>query len=602
MEVAIMANRGDEKNILIERSVMIPMRDGIHLCGDIYRPVDDEKHPVLMSVQGYDRNFFWQQHQLVLSPYVAVQKGYIALVVEDRGRYHSEGGEFKPYKHARKDTYDAVEWVAAQPWCDGNIGMYGPCYNGTDAFAAALEQAPHLKAIFTQVSNPDTYRYWAYQNGAMNLAFMRTWSVFLNATDLTNVGNAGKKGTGKDDRDFMWLNVFEEKFRPPTPEDTWERAPWTLPLKDDPLLLSARWWPEWLSHPTYDEYWKSFGLSTIDHAERVKVPTFTVSAWYDPTMMAHLHAFQEICKRSDPSIRKEHRFLVGPWDHHAYMNTRPGCSGIRNFKTETGQTLTGPLAIKFFDKHLRGKGDDGYTDGNQVRYFRMGENVWKDVPAWPTPHQKVNYYIHSEGGANTSLGNGILSTHAPKQESADSYMYDPRDPVMAVGGHSQMLTEGIHDRSEMDKKRKDMLVYTTNALEEDIVVEGPISVTLYASSSSEDTDFVAHLIDVEPDGFCCPISEGIVRARYRNSIEKEEFLTPGETTRFEIELADTAHMFQKGHKIRLNITSSCFPTWTRNLNSRVSPESGTEADIQTASQKVFHDSKYPTCITLPVVK
>ncbi|MCD8151153.1 MAG: CocE/NonD family hydrolase [Clostridiales bacterium] len=593
---------GEQANIIIERAVMVPVRDGTKLRVDIYRPVDDEKHGVVMSAQGYDKDFFWQQHQHVMSPLVAAQKGFVAIVAEDRGRYGSEG-VFEPYKNAGKDTYDLVEWAAVQPWSNGNVGLYGPCYNCTDGYMAALEQPPHLKAVFGNVSNPNCYKGWCYQNGVMVLSFMYTWSVMLNATDL-NDASEGKKtsksGSGKDVEGMLVMNVAHEAHRPPIPQDQWERAPWTLPLKDDKYLVGAHWWPEWLEHPMFDDYWKPY--DSIGQAYKYKCATFIGSCWYDPTQLSHIRTFQAIQQNSDPSVRKDHRLLIGPWDHHAYMNTRPGCAGVRNFKTETGQMLMGPLCIKFMKKHLLGEGDGIFSDEKPVRYFRMGENKWIDVPSWPPVSENTNFYIHSGGNANTDAGDGTLNAKLPGQEARDTYTYDPKDPVMSYGGHSQMLTEGIHDHAEKFKGRQDILVYDTEVLEEDLLAEGAVSATIYAITSAEDTDFFVQLIDIEPDGFNCPVTQGIIRARFHNGYDHEDFITPGEIVKYEIECFDIAWLFQKGHRIRFAITSSEFPSYTRNLNSRVSPELGTEEDIVVANQQILHCEEYPSYITLPVVK
>jgi putative CocE/NonD family hydrolase len=230
----------------------------------------------------------------------------------------------------------------------------------------------------------------------------------------------------------------------------------------------------------------------------------------------------------------------------------------------------------------------------------MGENVWKDCDSWPPAHAVVPYYLHSSGQANSRMGDGVLSTLPPGTEPHDSYVYDPFDPVPTAGGRSMIdVLPGVENQAQVEE-RQDVLVYTTPRLAEPVAITGPVSVTVYASSSAPDTDYTAKLVDVEPDGYCANIAEGIVRARYRNGLDREEFLEPGEVSEFRIDLWDMAHTFQPNHRIRLEISSSNFPRFDRNLNSRVTPALGGAEDAQKAVQQVFHDATHASHLSLPV--
>jgi putative CocE/NonD family hydrolase len=266
--------------------------------------------------------------------------------------------------------------------------------------------------------------------------------------------------------------------------------------------------------------------------------------------------------------------------------------------------LTGPdtlsgIAFEWFDHWLKGK-QATFLPENKVRYFHMGENVWKEVDSWPPAHTVVPYYIHSAGQANSRMGDGTLDTKPPGTEPPDSYVYDPFDPVPTAGGRSMIdVLPGVENQAQVEE-RQDVLVYTTPRLAEPVAITGPVSVTVYASSSAPDTDFTAKLVDVEPDGYCANIAEGIIRARYRDGCDREEFLEPGKVTKFRIDLWDMAHTFQPNHRIRLEISSSNFPRFDRNLNSRVTPALGNAGDAQKAVQQVFHDAPYPSHLSLPV--
>ncbi|MEN6294466.1 MAG: CocE/NonD family hydrolase [Methanobacterium sp.] len=573
-------------NIIVEKDVMIPMRDSVVLATDIYRQDDGKKHPVLLLKAPYDKDEYSMWHTFVCSPYVAAERGYVVMVQHDRGRFKSDG-TWDTCADDGKDTYDTVEWAAVQPWSTGNVGMYGWCGVGYAPFHAAIEQPPHLKAIFSYVSSGNFYDGWLYSSGAFELWFSHFWADFLNMDPYHHVDP--EKGSEVEAVDVLsisrgGLNVEPYKF---------------LPVKDIPIVKNVPYWKDWVGHPSYDEFWKK--QNAIARADRIKIPVLNAGGWYDQCIGSLLELDRAIQERGDEQAKEERRIFIGPWDHSAYYNGLPTYAGERNFGTPTGPSALAPILFQWFDHWLKGEKNTFMAGENKVRYFQMGENVWKDAPAWPPENTKVQYYLHSEGQANSRMGNGGLSTAAPKLEAVDSFVYDPLNPVISNGGQCMMAPQGVRNQAE-NELREDILVYTTPRLAEPVALAGPVSVTLYATTSVEDTDFVARLVDVEPDGYCVPITEGIIRARYRNGTEKEEFLTPGEITKFEIKLYDTAHTFLPNHCIRLELTSSNFPRFDRNLNSRITPALGTEKDAQKAVQQVFHTEKYRSCVNLPVVK
>jgi putative CocE/NonD family hydrolase len=237
----------------------------------------------------------------------------------------------------------------------------------------------------------------------------------------------------------------------------------------------------------------------------------------------------------------------------------------------------------------------------RVRYFVMGENAWREASSWPPEHTHVNYYLHSGGRANSRMGDGALATEPPATEPPDSFVYDPLDPVPTAGGRTLLMVPGGVQNQAKIEERDDVLVYSSHRLVTPVTIAGPVSVTLFASSSAPDTDFTAKLVDVEPDGYCANLAEGIIRARYRNGRDREDMLEPGAVTEFVIDPWDVAHTFRSSHRIRLEISSSNFPHFDRNLNSRVDPAAGTAAEVRKAVQQVSHTAKHPSHVTLPVV-
>lgn len=576
--------------IIVERKFMVPMRDGIGLATDIYRPADDEKHPVLIFPNPYSRNNAVVVGGYLTNPMLLVDQGYVVVVPESRGRGGSEG-IWRPWITDGQDGYDAVEWAAAQPWSNGAVGAYGNCGHVYPTLALACAAPPHLKAILLYMGGVNPHDGWTYSSGALELGFNLFWALSLAPDTVSRLDPETRAEAGPLlMRDFG--NLREAMHH--------------LPLRDVAGAQNgaAPYWVDWTSHPTYDEFWQEVDL--LRQVDKIEVPILHISGWYDLMLKGHLDLNRALNTVGDPKLREHHRFILGPWDHEAYLSSlRYSTAGHRNFglMNSTGPSLMAPLISKWFGKWLRGEDTDvlGSGSGSKTRYFTLGENTWRETADWPPPHKLTDYHLHSTGRANTSKGDGALSTDAaPGEEAADAYVYDPLNPVPTRGGRTLMgLRGGIEDQAGVEE-REDVLVYTSAPLLSPLTIAGPVTVKLYASSSAPDTDFTAKLVDVELGGYCMNVTEGIIRARYRDGVDKEVFLNPGEVTEFTIDLWDVAHMFKAGHRIRLEISSSNFPRFDRNLNSKVPPEQGSAADIEKAMQRVFHGQSYPSRIILPV--
>jgi hypothetical protein len=577
-----------QSNIIIERDVMVSMRDGVRLATDVYRPDDGAGHPVLVNGHPYDNDHFLAMHELLFSPLVGAQRGYAVVVQEARGRAGSEG-TWRPYGNEGEDAYDTVEWAAAQPWSDGNVGLYGACALGWTAIQGAVEAPPHLKAVFAYMTATSYYRGWTYSDGVFELGFQLSWVWTILARDT--ISRLGLEPAARAEAERKLVEAASDV----------RGSARHLPLIDFPAYQNgaAPYWREWLSHPGYDDFWQR--VDAVARAERIKVPVLHMTAWYDTCLRGHTDLYSALRLCGDEQVRDQHRFVLGPWDHSAYYNKRPSCAGQRDFgpAVMTGPDTLAPLAFQWFDYWLMGKGD-AFMPESKVRYFQMGDDVWKETDSWPPPHTLVPYYLHSAGQANSRAGDGGLSLEPPHTEPTDSYVYDPFDPVPTTGGRSMIdVLPGVENQAQLEE-RQDVLVYTTPRLAAPLAITGPVSVALYASSSAPDTDFTAKLVDVEPDGYCANIAEGIIRARYRNGCDREEFLEPGKVTELRIDLWDMAHTFKPNHRIRLEISSSNFPRFDRNLNSRVTPALGSAADAQKAVQQVLHSAPHPSHLSLPV--
>ena len=572
-------------DMVIEKDVMIPMRDGVGLAADIYH-YDGEagkNKPVMLMKGPYNKDDFSTVHGFLCSPIVSLTKGYNVVVVNDRGTWRSEG-TFRGAQDAANDAYDTVEWIAAQPFCDGNVGMYGYCGMAWDGFYGAVANAPHLKAVFSYVSTTNFSDGWLYTMGGFNYWFSQFWADFLE--------DPYHKEEGAVDADAR----MEAAMQISTGGIA---LPLHIPAAELPEVKDNPYWKEWVAHYKPDEFWDKD--CPVKNADKIKTPLLMATGWYDVGVRGYLRLNEAMKQKGDKATYENSRIIIGPWDHSAYYNGRSTYSGERDFGVSTGTAYLSKLIFSWFDQWLKGKPATILPEDNKVQYWQLGENVWKETPDWPPQHTVVPYYLHSEGRANSRLGNGVLSTETPDIEPKDSFIYDPLNPVLTKGGQTMSAPQGIQDQAETEL-RDDVLVYTSARLTEPLALAGPVTLTLYASSSAVDTDFTAKLVDVEPDGYCVNVTKGFVRARFRNGTDHEELLTPGKVEKYEIEFFDTAHTFLPNHAIRLEVSSSDFPDFDRNMNCAKIPVFCTEEDVTKAVQEIHHSNDYQSSLNLPVVK
>ncbi|NJO82172.1 MAG: CocE/NonD family hydrolase [Blastochloris sp.] len=567
----------------VERDVMVSMRDGVRLATDIYRPDDTDRHPVLVQRTPYSKSNAWFVGGLIFNPLDAVQRGYVVIVQDTRGRFGSEGA-WEPFVNEAADGFDTIEWAASQAWSSGNVGIYGSSYMGVTTVQAALAAPPHLKAALAYVTGANYHQGWTYSGGAFELGFNAWWTNFLGWD------TAARVEVSDDERQAMIGRLAAATA------DPWSVAR-HLPLADIPAFQGpvAAYWQDWIANPTYNDYWAR--LDAIAGAERIQAPMLQIAGWYDNFLHGQIELHQRL------QDRPHHRMVIGPWDHEAYLSLHFSAAGQRDFGPAAigGPTLAAGLAFDWFDHWLTGA-PSALVDQPRVRYFQMGENNWREAESWPPPATPTRYYLHSGGRANTRNGDGALSQELPTDEPPDRYRYDPANPVPSTGGRTLQPPYGpggVQNQAAVED-RDDVLVYDLPALTQPLTIAGNVTVTLYAASSAPDTDFTAKLVDVGPDGFCANIAEGIIRARYRNGIS-EELLTPGEVTEMTIDVWDVAYTFQRDHVIRLELSSSNFPRFSRNLNCATRPERAGADEMQVATQEVHHDGRHASFLTLPVV-
>ena len=562
-----MSNAGSDlysQPLRIKLDVKVPMRDGVRLSTDIYLPNSDGPFPALLLRTIYDNQM---DPRLTWVPRF-VERGYVAVLQDCRGRFDSDG-EWEPYLHEAADGYDTQEWIGAQPWCDGNIGTFGSSYVGFTQTLTAPLRSSYLKALVPSASQQDNYGHW-YVDGALQL---HTAMNFINMAGRTM--QRGSRG----------LISSEELYR---------RLPLASALDD---IVDLPFYRDAVLHHTYDEHWSSYSLR--DRYDEVEAPALFLTGWYDNLVHETFTLFRGwTTKARSEEARRQTKLLVGPWTHGDVFSTVAG-GDISFGKAEVLDMAAEHL--RWYDRRLK-RDDNGIDDEPPIRIFVMGDNVWRFEDEWPPARaQYVSYYLDSAGDANSLHGKGVLSTEPPGDGAPDRFHYDPMDPVPTLGGQSMaipMIEAGALDRQPVER-RDDVLVYTTAPLTHDLEVTGPVSLVLHASSSAPDTDFTAALVDVHPDGKAIVICEGIVRARFRESIELPELIEPGRVYAFNVDMWETSNVFKAGHRVRLEVSSSNFPRFDRNLNTGHRP--GVDAEMRVAEQTVYHDSERPSRLVLPVI-
>lgn len=549
----------------VELDVPAAMRDGTVLRANVYRPAGGGPWPVLLTRLPYGKDL--PLGTAMLDPVQATRRGYMVVVQDTRGRFTSDG-DWEPFRCEAEDGYDTVAWAAGMPGADGQVGMYGGSYFGNTQWMAAIEQAPALKAMIPFITWSEPLDGTIARGGALELGTAANWTLQQGLNQLTRRHEGDRKTMGRAIAALMadYDRLAEENY-------------WSLPLRGfEPVSrhgIAGLGGIDALEDRSVAEHFRVAGKH-----HRVGVPTLNIGGWYDIFLGGTIDNYLAMQQLGVPA-----KLLIGPWAHSAVTNP----VGDRNFGFGAQLTFMDlrvdflSLQLRWFDHWLKGL-DTGVMEEPPVRIFVMGLDRWRDEPAWPLRRAiQTPWYIRADGG---------LSTNPPgAAEGTDGYAYDPVNPVPTRGGALLMTPEfrpGPLDQGQVEA-RDDVLIYTSQPLQNDLEVTGPVTVRLWAATSAASTDWVARLCDVSPDGVSINIADGISRVRAE----------PGLAAEHELDLWATSNVFRAGHRIRLQITSSCFPRWDRNLNTGERVGEGTRMGV--ALQTIFHEAGRPSHVLLPVV-
>lgn len=573
-----------EYEVDIQSNVQIPMRDGVKLATDLYRPRADGKHPVILVRTPYKKEMNELQGRFY------ARRGYVYAVQDVRGRFSSPG-TWEPFVNESNDGFDTIQWLGTQSWSSGRVGMIGASYLGWVQWWAAKDRPQYLKAIIPNVSPPDPYFNIPYEYGCFFLLGAIWWADILESEATGDLSGKAMQEIGKK----KYARILRE-----------------LPVVDlDKKVLGKKnpYWRTWIDHPTNDEYWER--ASFLDNMGSLDIPVFHQSGWFDGDGIGSKLNYLRMRSHGHPN----QKLVLGPWGHTDVATRR---IGDRDF----GPAATIDLQrdyLRWLDRWLKGIGN-GIEQEPLVKIFVMGSNRWLEGNTYPLAEtQMTKLYITSGGNANTSAGDGRLSFALPPMGTPpDRFVYDPGDPTpspnmpvdpdeMDPSKDDQPTERSIEElrglnrayHAKVNAERTDILVYDTEPLTEPLTIAGPISAVLYASSSAKDTDWFVRLSEVAADGAIFQLVEGKVRARYRESFREPLPLEPGKVYEYALDLWQTGITVPAGAKLRVEVASASFPMFSRNLNTGGHSEK--EKRFVTAEQMIYHDAEHPSHLLLPVI-
>ena len=559
---------------IVQETLEARMRDGTVLRADVWRPAGGGKHPVLLIRLPYDKS---QAEDLCYAhPAWYARRGYAVVSQDVRGRWASDG-EFTPFAHEGDDGEDTMSWLQSLPFSNGRIGMYGFSYPGHTQLKIAVRKPEGLRCMVPALTSPDLYEGWAYNHGAFALAFNASWAAFL----------AGDVARRRDpDAEPVLAAMYANM------NDYY----WWLPLTAIPNLTPGSpggFFSDWLAHETKDDYWKRWDVT--DKLPEVEVPTMMVGGLYDVFLEGTVDAYRGI-RRGPRSA--DTRLMIGPWYHMPWL---PAFGDV-DFGPEA-RNVVDHFQLAFFDQWLR---DGDPVKGDRVRVFVSGANGWRGFQDWPPPADAWTLHLRARTRANSISGDGYLSEETPgSSEDPDTYTYDPATPTLSRGGRSCCL-DFAAPMGPMDQRPVEswngVLVYTSEPLAQPRLVAGPIRAHLFAATNQADTDWVVKVCDVDPAGRSINIQETIQRARFAGGTDRSRPIAAGKVTEFVMDVGTCAHEFRAGHRLRVQVSSSHFPHWDRNLNTGNPVGTDKLSDRKVAIQTVLHGAAHPSRVVLPVAR
>lgn len=564
----------DLGDVVLESDRPVPMPDGVVLRANIYRPARPGRFPVLLQRTPYDKRF--AQTVVYQHPAWYARQGYVVAVQDVRGRYKSEG-KFNPYRSEAADGAATIRWAAELDSTTGSVGTYGFSYAGANQLLAAGERPEALACAVVACAGDDFFDGWTYRGGALHLAFLLSWTLeALAIADAIRDGDMELAG-----RRRRAAQNLPTVYTTPIPE-----------LKRSGLL--PEYFFEWLEHDRRDDYWRA--ISPAEVYDKIDIPVLHVGGWQDIFLAGTLRNFLALSARHrDRPLHQ--RLLIGPWQHAPWARL----NGVVDYGP-AGDNRVDLAQLAWFDHWLKEKPLDAKT--SSTSFFLLSANQWIDAPSWPPPGVETrDFFLRSDGRAASLSGGGMLTNCPPGDEPPDIFVFDPGNPVPSRGGASCCTAAtapiGVFDQREVEI-RNDVLVYTTDPLREDLDVIGSVEVIVFAATDAPDTDWTAKLVDVEPNGFAGNVADGIIRARYAATSEKPSTIAPGTVTEFHIALGETARRFARGHQIRLELSSSNFPTHDININTGARSRDADPWTARLATQSVFHDRLRPSRLRLSV--
>jgi len=595
-----------EKIAIVDQKVMMPMRDGVRLATDIYRPKGNGNYPIIFSRTPYNFNSWGDGEQKTRTAKRAfdyVKKGYAYVVQNERGRYFSEG-EWDILGVPLTDGYDAFEWMKNQSWSNGKIGTLGCSSTAEWQMAVSALDHPSHAAMVPQGFGAGVGRVGAineqgnwYRGGVEQMLFF-SWLYGVEHDKFKP-----RIPNGATQEDLIRIARFYD-LAPENPKVDMAKALNHLPIQDILKNINGKHeiFDKMIRRKPNDPDWFKGGIYHDD--KDIATPSFWFASWYDVSITPNISLFNHARNNSKDAFIRDNQYLViAPTLHCAFTrateNTIVGERSVGDARLNYDEQIT-----KWFDLWLKGASNDFKETTPRIQYYTMGSNQWQSAETWPPENTElISYYLNSNGNANSRFGDGILSTRKAKKDTPDQFTYDPMTPVPSYGGNvcctGNAVKGGAWDQQDMEA-RNDILVYTTEVLDHDTEVSGFINSKLYVSSDVKDTDVTIKLVDVYPDGSAFNLDETIQRVRYREGYEKEVFMEQGNVYEVNLTPLSTSNMFKKGHRIRIEISSSNFPRFARNLNT-----GGNNYDEKigvTANNTIHHSAKYPSQIQIPIVK
>ena len=547
-----------------QKNIEITMRDGTILRHNMTRPDIDGKFPVLLERTPYNKE--GGSENGVGSPEFFAARGYVVIIQDVRGRFASDG-DFYPFKDdgngSNKDGYDTVEWLANQDWSTGKIGTIGGSYSGATQYRNAISNPPNVKAMFVRESSADYSEEWVYRGGAFELGFNLGWAHRVTLSNLNHLVTDEKH----EETEKMLIDIENNL-------DDWHNKTPLFPTQYFNGL--SDWYNDWLENPPPSDYWKEFDMS--DHFGNIDIPIYHLGGWFDVFLNGTLKFYQGVSKNGKSDKTKQNqRLIVGPWVHGP-TNINNRFAGEFDFGPDAALDFN-ELRLPWFDFWLKGK-NNGIDETKKINFFVMGKNEWKQADEWPLKNSTyTKYYFNKKlNGEIKSLYSGTLSDKKEIENSQLSFTNNLNNPVPSLGGNTLSIPNGVFEHSSVDKQ---CITFSTDPLENELEVTGPVSAEIYVNSDQENSDWVVRLCDVDQSGYSRLVCDGIFRSH----------ATSGEIQKIKIDMWATSNMFLKGHSLRISVTSSCFPRFDRALNN------GSEE----SKNNILCGGSNASYITLPII-